>query len=68
MLYQRQNDFAVRVSLELCFWTKRVAQGNMVVNFSVDGENDLSILANQGLRTRIFKAESETWNEAMWID
>lgn len=52
-IHQGEDDLAVRVGFELYFWGEALAQGNVVVYFTVDGEDDLSVLAEEGLGTRV---------------
>jgi hypothetical protein len=57
MIHQGEDDLAVGVGLELCLWPKGFAQSNMVVNFTVDGENDFSIVTDQGLCASVFEMD-----------
>lgn len=53
--YQRNNDFTVRVSLEVVGLAEVLAQDLVVVDFTVDSEGNAAILVEQGLSTRVCK-------------
>lgn len=51
--YQRNDDFAVRVGLEVVGLAEVLAQDLVVVYFTVDGEGNAAILVEQRLGTRV---------------
>jgi hypothetical protein len=51
--YQRNDDFAVRVCLEVVGRLEALAEDAVVVDFAIDGERDSLLLVDQGLRTRV---------------
>jgi len=53
-----QDNFAVRVGLELVLGVKLFAQNPVVVNLAIDGQNDRFVLVGQGLSSTVY------WNRA----
>lgn len=48
-----QNNFAVRMSLELGVGAKLLAQYSMVVDFPIDSQKNGSLLVDEGLRSAV---------------
>ncbi len=48
--YQRDDDLAVRVGLELVGLLEVLPQRSMVVDLAIDGQGDGFLLVGQGLR------------------
>ena len=57
--YQRYDDLAVRVRLELVRALEARAQLDVVVNLAVHGEDDLAIVANKGLSASVCEGSDE---------
>ena len=51
--YQRQNDLAIRVGLELDVRGKARAKRKMVVDFAIHAEGEFAVLAHEWLSTGI---------------
>lgn len=51
--YQVKNNFTVRVGLELVRFLQQLAQRNMVVDLSVDTQNQTFVAVGQGLCTAL---------------
>lgn len=52
--HQVHDDFAVRVGLELVLALQRLAERNVVVDLTVDGEHDRAIFAHEGLGAGVY--------------
>ena len=51
--YQRYDDFTVRVSLEVVWSFQARSELDVVVDLAVDAEDNLSVVAHQGLSTGV---------------
>lgn len=51
--YKGYDDLAIRVGLKFDFGANTCSKSNVIVDFTVDGQNNLSIVTDQGLRTGI---------------
>lgn len=51
--YQRNDDFAVRVGLEVVLVAKVLADGTVVVNLAVDSKGKSLIVVDKGLGTGV---------------
>jgi hypothetical protein len=54
--YQRDDDFAIGISLECNIRSEALTKGNMIVNFAVNSQDNFPIVAGQRL------------GAAVWID
>jgi hypothetical protein len=50
------DDLTIRVGLESSWVLESLSEGDMVVDLSVDGENDTSIIVNKRLSTSVYKS------------
>ena len=55
--YKVKNDLAVGMSLEFCLGGKRLLESHVVVDLTIDAEDLLAILADEGLGTGICDIE-----------
>lgn len=53
------DDLAIRVSLEVSGVLKRLAKSAVVVNLSVDGEDEALVIVGHGLSSRVCSRTSE---------
>jgi hypothetical protein len=50
------DDLTIRVSLESSWVLEAFSESDMVVDLSVDGEDDTSIIVNKRLSTSVYKS------------
>ncbi len=48
-----QDDLAIRMGLEFHVLSEFFTESDMIVNFAIDGEDELSVFANERLCSRI---------------
>jgi hypothetical protein len=51
--YQVHDDFTIGMGLESSWLLETLSESDMVVDLSVDGEYDASIIIDQGLSTSV---------------
>jgi len=49
------NDLTIRVGLESSWVLETLSESDVVVDLSVDGEDNASIIVNKGLSTSVYK-------------
>jgi hypothetical protein len=54
--HQVHDDLTIRVSLESSWVLEAFSESDMVVDLSVDGEDDTSIIVNKRLSTSVYKS------------
>jgi hypothetical protein len=52
--YQRNDDLAIRVCLEVVLLLEALAEDTVVVDFAVDGQRDGSLFIDERLSTRVY--------------
>jgi hypothetical protein len=65
--YQWDDDFAVRMCLVVVLHVQRFPHNAVVVDFTVDGQGEGSVIVNEGLRTGVLSRKSlseESSNDA----
>jgi hypothetical protein len=52
--YQRNDDLAIRVCLEVVLLLEALAEDTVVVDFAVDGQRDGSLFVDERLSTGVY--------------
>jgi hypothetical protein len=53
LTYQGNDNFTVRVCLEVVLGVKALPQKTVVVDFAIDGEGEAAVLVDEGLGTGV---------------
>jgi hypothetical protein len=65
--YQRNDDLAIRVCLEVVWLLETLAEDSVVVDLAVDCKRDGSLIVDERLRARVWSGEF-WFTSYLWCD